>query len=385
MMDIRWWVFVSTYRIRPIQQLNRSAKRKSKILLAIIAALLALGVVISAMAMVSVFGILLPDQEEVTEIDGAGVNIGDIQISKVGEGQIPKEYIPIYKAAGKKYNIPWTLIAAIHRVETNFGQDLNVSSVGAIGHTQFMVKTWIGWSYPGGTRLGDVGVSKETLMNPAIISKYGGFGVDSNNDGKANPWDVEDAMYSTANYLAANGGASGNYQKAVFAYNHATWYVSRVMGFMNSYTNGSVEVVSIKGGSAKGSAAIEKAIQVGSSIVGKSPYVWGGGRNQSDIAARKFDCSSYVRWAYSSAGVDLGPVSATTTDTLIKRGKVVKASEMKRGDVIFFDTYKINGHVGIYLGDGKFLNDSSSQGVSVGDLNNTYWKAKFNGNVRRVA
>jgi len=136
MMDIRWWVFVSTYRIRPIQQLNRSAKRKSKILLAIVAALLALGVVISAMAMVSVFGILLPDQEEVTEIDGAGVNIGDIQISKVGEGQIPKEYIPIYKAAGKKYNIPWTLIAAIHRVETNFGQDLNVSSVGAIGHTQ---------------------------------------------------------------------------------------------------------------------------------------------------------------------------------------------------------------------------------------------------------
>ncbi|WP_339119800.1 NlpC/P60 family protein, partial [Priestia megaterium] len=42
-------------------------------------------------------------------------------------------------------------------------------------------------------------------------------------------------------------------------------------------------------------------------------------------------------------------------------------------------------HVAIYLGDGKFLNDSSSQGVSIGDLNNIYWKAKFNGNVRRVA
>jgi len=133
---------VSTYRIKPIHKLNHSAKRKSKILLAIIAALLALGVVISAMAMVSVFGILLPDQE-VTEIDGTGVSIGDIQISKIGEGQIPKEYIPIYKAAGEKYNIPWTLIAAIHRVETNFGQDLNTSSVGAIGHTQFMVKTWV--------------------------------------------------------------------------------------------------------------------------------------------------------------------------------------------------------------------------------------------------
>lgn len=222
-------------------------------------------------------------------------------------------------------------------------------------------------------------------MNPAVISRYKGFGTDGDGDGKADPYNVTDAMYSTANYLAANGGASGNYQKAVFAYNHATWYVSRVMGFMNAFSSGSVEAVSIKGGSAKGSAAIEKAIQVGSSIVGKSPYVWGGGRNQSDIAARKFDCSSYVRWAYSSAGVDLGPVSATTTDTLIKRGKVVKASEMKRGDVIFFDTYKINGHVGVYLGDGKFLNDSSSQGVSIGDLNTKYWKDRFNGNVRRVA
>ncbi|MEI2338539.1 bifunctional lytic transglycosylase/C40 family peptidase [Priestia megaterium] len=376
---------MSTYRIKPIHKLNYSTKRRSKILLAIMAALLALGVVVSAMAMVSVFGILLPDQEDVAELDGTAVDFGDIQISKVGEGQIPKEYIPIYKAAGEKYNIPWTLIAAIHRVETNFGQDLNTSSVGAIGHTQFMVKTWVGWSFPGGTRLGDASIPKETLMSPAAISKYGGFGVDGDGDGKADPYNVTDAMYSTANYLAANGGASGNYQKAVFAYNHASWYVSRVMGFMKEYTSGSVEAVSIKGGSAKGSEAIEKAIKVGASIVGKSPYVWGGGRNQGDINARKFDCSSYVRWAYSSAGVDLGPVSATTTDTLVKLGKVVKASEMKRGDVIFFDTYKINGHVGIYLGDGKFLNDSSSQGVSVGDLNTKYWKDRFNGNVRRVA
>jgi len=376
---------VSTYRIKPIHKLNHSAKRRSKILLALVAALLALGVVISAMAMVSVFGILLPDQEDVAELDGTAVDFGDIQISKVGEGQIPKEYIPIYKAAGEKYNIPWTLIAAIHRVETNFGQDLNTSSVGAIGHTQFMVKTWVGWSFPGGTRLGDASIPKETLMSPTAISKYGGFGVDGDGDGKADPYNVTDSMYSTANYLAANGGASGNYQKAVFAYNHASWYVSRVMGFMKEYTNGSVEAVSIKGGSAKGSEAIEKAIKVGTSIVGKSPYVWGGGRNQGDINARKFDCSSYVRWAYSSAGVDLGPVSATTTDTLVKLGKVVKASEMKRGDVIFFDTYKINGHVAIYLGDGKFLNDSSSQGVSVGDLNTKYWKDRFNGNVRRVA
>ncbi|MDV5113603.1 NlpC/P60 family protein, partial [Clostridium perfringens] len=41
-------------------------------------------------------------------------------------------------------------------------------------------------------------------------------------------------------------------------------------------------------------------------------------------------------------------------------------------------------HIGIYLGNGKFLNDSSTQGVSIGDLNSAYWSRYFNGNVRRV-
>ena len=49
--------------------------------------------------------------------------------------------------------------------------------------------------------------------------------------------------------------------KSCFSYNHASWYVSRVMGFMKEYTNGSVEAVSIKGGSAKGSEAIEKRLR----------------------------------------------------------------------------------------------------------------------------
>ncbi|MEN3781449.1 transglycosylase SLT domain-containing protein [Priestia megaterium] len=72
--------------------------------------------------------------------------IGNVQqgvITPLGEQEIPAEYVPIYQAAGKKYNVPWQLIAAIHRVETHFGADLNVSSVGALGHTQFMPKTWV--------------------------------------------------------------------------------------------------------------------------------------------------------------------------------------------------------------------------------------------------
>ncbi|VEF49411.1 C40 family peptidase [Bacillus freudenreichii] len=130
----------------------------------------------------------------------------------------------------------------------------------------------------------------------------------------------------------------------------------------------------------KGSGAIETAISTGSSIVGRSPYKWGGGRTAADIQNRRFDCSSFVRWAYASAGVNLG----WTTSELVNQGRAVSASEMKRGDLVFFDTYKRNGHVGIYLGNGTFLNDNSSHGVSVDSMSNTYWKGAFKGVVRRV-
>lgn len=129
---------------------------------------------------------------------------------------------------------------------------------------------------------------------------------------------------------------------------------------------------------------IEGAISTGSTIVGQSPYKWGGGRSQADIDARRFDCSSFVRWAFASAGINLGPVGGTTTDSLVGKGRAVSASDMKRGDLVFFDTYKVNGHVGIYLGNGTFLNDNSSRGVSVDSMSNVYWKKAFKGVVRRV-
>lgn len=134
----------------------------------------------------------------------------------------------------------------------------------------------------------------------------------------------------------------------------------------------------------QGSNSVEVAIQVGSSIVGRSPYKWGGGRTNRDIQNRLFDCSSFVRWAYASAGVNLGSITGTNTDSLVRRGRAVSASQMKRGDLIFFNTYKTNGHVGIYLGNGKFLNDNTSHGVSIDSLSNRYWKGTFTGVVRRV-
>ncbi|MCY7780191.1 peptidoglycan DD-metalloendopeptidase family protein [Bacillus haynesii] len=165
-------------------------------------------------------------------------------ISEIGEKEIPAEYIPIYQAAAKKYGVPWNLLAAHHRVETRFSTIKKmVSPVGAVGHMQFMVLTWIGWGY-GGDRLGNANIPKEILTDPKMIKKYGGYGVDANGDGKADPWDLEDAVFSAANYLAKNGAAEGNLRKAVYAYNHSEQYVQEVLKFAKMYADGDYQKVS---------------------------------------------------------------------------------------------------------------------------------------------
>jgi len=151
------------------------------------------------------------------------------QISTTGRTSIPSLYISIYQRAEKQYNVPWCLLAAVHKIETNFSLNVAISSAGAVGHMQFLPRTWIGWSYPGST------ISLEDLRNPAIIARYGGYGTDADGDGFADPWDIEDAIFTAAKYLAANGAASGNYRDALFAYNHADWYVDQVMNYAESY------------------------------------------------------------------------------------------------------------------------------------------------------
>lgn len=90
-----------------------------------------------------------------------------------------------------------------------------------------------------------------------------------------------------------------------------------------------------------------------------------------------------MHWAFAQAGVNLGGAGATT-DTLVALGTPVSPSQLKRGDLVFFHTYKTIGHVGIYLGNGTFLNDNSSHGVSIDSMNNVYWKGAFEGVARRV-
>jgi hypothetical protein len=118
--------------------------------------------------------------------------------------EIPPFLLPIYQSCGTEYGIPWQVLASINKIETAFGTNLNVSSAGAMGWMQFIPSTWAG------------------------------YGVDANDDGRKDPYNPVDAICAAARYLKAAGGDQ-DIRQAIFAYNHADWYVDEVLLNANQY------------------------------------------------------------------------------------------------------------------------------------------------------
>src|SRR5262245_9756408 len=118
--------------------------------------------------------------------------------------EIPPFLLPIYQSCGTEYGIPWQVLASINKIETAFGTNLNVSSAGAEGWMQFIPSTWKA------------------------------YGVDANNDKKKDPYNPVDAICAAARYLRAAGGDK-DLRQAIFAYNHADWYVDEVLLYANQY------------------------------------------------------------------------------------------------------------------------------------------------------
>jgi hypothetical protein len=119
----------------------------------------------------------------------------------------PNDLRTLYQQAATTCpGLPWGVLAGIGQVETNHGKNMAVSSAGAMGPMQFMPETW----------------------------KI--YGVDGDGDGQANILDQVDSVYSAARYLcAAGGGNPDTLYEAVFAYNHADWYVREVLGLASQY------------------------------------------------------------------------------------------------------------------------------------------------------
>jgi murein DD-endopeptidase len=117
----------------------------------------------------------------------------------------------------------------------------------------------------------------------------------------------------------------------------------------------------------------EHAAALAAKMVGK-PYKYGG------ASPSGFDCSGLVQYSFRQAGI------ALPHNTVQQRSatRLVKVAELRRGDLLFFNQEgKKYGHVGIYLGDGKFVHaPSSGKSVRSDALSNPYWK-KHLSEVRR--
>ncbi|QIZ10981.1 peptidase [Priestia megaterium] len=125
---------------------------------------------------------------------------------------------------------------------------------------------------------------------------------------------------------------------------------------------------------------ISTVINAGNKYIGNSVYVFGGGKNAYDVAHGRFDCSGFVHWAFAQAGIEIG----RTTSSIKNDGRHISPPKLQPGDLVFFDTYKKDGHVGIYLGNGKFIGSQSSTGVAIADMTKGYWKNAFKGRVIRI-
>ncbi|MFZ1994355.1 MAG: lytic murein transglycosylase, partial [Solirubrobacteraceae bacterium] len=202
----------------------------------------------------------------------------------------PSFLIPIYMEAGHKYGVPWEVLAAINAIETDYGQNLNTSSAGAVGWMQFEPSTWARY-----------GVAVDGHSTP-------------------NPYDPRDAIFAAAKYLAA-AGAQQDVAKAVYAYNHASWYVDEVMSRAHAIaTHAQYQRMTVRHGTfsvdfatglkkipvvrySSGTLSHFDRLIASANMVSAAnfPYVYGGGHEQPSVFA-PFDCSGSVSYVMQQAG-----------------------------------------------------------------------------------
>lgn len=99
-------------------------------------------------------------------------------------------------------------------------------------------------------------------------------------------------------------------------------------------------------------------------------YVSGG------VSTNGFDCSGFTKYVFDKIGIDLPHQSGSQ----YQMGTAVSRSEMRAGDLVFFNTSgKGVSHVGIYVGDGKFAHASSTRGVTISSLDDSYYVNRYVG------
>ncbi len=266
-------------------------------------------------------------------------------LSKTARDDIPEDYLKLYKEHGARIGVQWNVLAAIGKRETDHGRSTlpgvrsGTNYAGAAGPMQFLISTW------GGKPQIDV-----------RSEKFNGYASDGDGDGVADVYNPADAILGAAKMLKRNG-APDDLRRAIFAYNHATWYVDQVLEIARRYA-ASGEVGTLPESNPLCDPAFVTGVQ--SRLVAKileyalaqrgKPYRWGG------TGPDAYDCSGIVYMAYRHAGLSI----PRTTFGQWPFGVRIQPGEEQPGDLVFFNTGPGTrpdspGHVGLVVAPGKMI------------------------------
>ncbi|MBM7569880.1 NlpC/P60 family protein [Aquibacillus albus] len=113
--------------------------------------------------------------------------------------------------------------------------------------------------------------------------------------------------------------------------------------------------------------AVSELITVAKQHIG-TPYIWGG------TTPNGFDCSGYIKYIFKKLGIQL-PRTVSEIWNITK-----PVNNLSVGDFVFYQTYKPGpSHMGVYLGDGKFIHAGESRGVEISEMSDSYWTQRYLG------
>ena len=262
--------------------------------------------------------------------------IGGGTPSQQAQQDIPAPLLPVYQTAADSCpGLPWSVLAAIGKVETDHGRS---TAPGVRSGANFA-------GAAGPMQIGIGGKAGNTFAGYAIDADGGG----------ADVYNPVDAIFTAANYLCQNGAnKGGDVAGAVFAYNHADWYVTKVLAIASTYAASQ--------GLPPGAPAEEvaaAAVQYAYDKLGQ-PYKWGA---TGELGF--YDCSGLMLRAYQKGGITL---PRTSREQWKAGARVWQVSQMQPGDLVFYayntaDPATIH-HVGIYIGAGNMI-DAPYTGANV--------------------
>ncbi len=223
----------------------------------------ALAVLLIATAFMAGLGLLVPAVVVVSA--AADCAPEEMSASPLAEGEIPDDYLALYRDAGARYELGWPVLAAIGWIETRHGTldspgvTSGSNASGAAGPMQFGI----------GGQAGNTWGGDPVRTTPPVIA----YGLDGNGDGLADVYDPADAIPAAAAYLVAHG-APADLRQAVYAYNHADWYVEDVLAKAADYGAGDIILAAASDG--VGGCASPYAL---AGIDGGGVGPWGGHTN----------------------------------------------------------------------------------------------------------